>query len=270
MRTRRQQHAPFADAPSARRQSLRHAATALRSALVTPKNSRSILRLVPAAKPTEDSSPAVAIQGGQRVVLWLLGTLMKLWARTVRIEIDDESRRILGRRDVPVALVSWHNRLFMGAECVRRYRDAKPFHALISASKDGAWLVGFFEMLGITAIRGSSSWGAREAAVAMIKASGEGHDLGITPDGPRGPCYEFKPGGLVIARRARTPMILLGMEFLGPVKQLRSWDRFIIPIPFCRMRLRCREVLPDSLPKDRQEAIDLMAVHMRAVNGERQ
>ena len=225
---------------------------------------------MPTAQQTEDTSPAVAIQGGQRIVLWLLGNLLKLWARTVRIDVDAESRAILGRQDVPVALVSWHNRLFMGAECVRRYRGAKPFCGLISASKDGAWLVGFFEMMGIKAIRGSSSWGAREAANAMIKASNEGHDLGITPDGPRGPCYEFKPGGLVIARRARTPMILIGMEFLGPVKQLRSWDRFIVPIPFCRMRLRCRQVLPESLPKDRQAAIDVMMVHMRDVNGDRQ
>ena len=203
-------------------------------------------------------------------MLWLLGNVLKLWARTIRIEIDAESRAVMGRCDVPVALITWHNRLFMGAECVRRYRGARPFHGLVSASKDGAWLVGFFEMMGIKAIRGSSSWGAREAANAMIKAANDGHDLGITPDGPRGPCYEFKPGGLIIARRARTPMILLGMEFFGPVKQLRSWDRFIVPIPFSRMRLCCREVLPESLPKDREAAIEVMAAHMRDVNGSRQ
>ena len=119
---------------------------------------------MPADIADSSDSPAHAIEGRQRVLLWLLGNLLRFWARTLRIDIDDTSRTVLGRRDVPISLVIWHNRLFMGAECVRRYRGAKPFHGLVSASKDGAWLVGFFEMVGIKAIRGSSSWGAREAA----------------------------------------------------------------------------------------------------------
>ncbi|WP_324726034.1 DUF374 domain-containing protein [Actomonas aquatica] len=220
----------------------------------------------------ESTSPrpaAEAIVGRQRILLWLLGSLLKVWARTLRIEIADADRAALGRRDIPISLVIWHNRLFMGAECVRRYRGGKPFHGLISASKDGAWLVGFFQMMGIRAIRGSSSWGAREAANAMIEASRQGNDLGITPDGPRGPCYEFKPGGLIIARRAHTPLLLVGMEFDGPVKQLRSWDRFIIPCPFSRMVLRCRQVLPSELPKDRQAAIDELTRQMTELNGTR-
>ena len=219
------------------------------------------------ASPASDDDAAQAIRGWNRIALWLLGNLLRVWARTIRIQIDEASRTALGRRDQPIALVIWHNRLFMGAECVRRYRGAKPFHGLVSASKDGAWLVGFFEMVGIKAIRGSSSWGAREAANAMIEASRAGHDLGITPDGPRGPCYEFKPGGLIIARRAKAPMLLVGMEFAGPVKQLRSWDRFIVPCPFSRMILRCEAIDPAELPKDRGLAIEHLTTRMHALNG---
>lgn len=227
------------------------------------------MRRVPTPPDETEAAPAESIRGGQRLLLWLLGTLLKLWARTIRIEIDPASRAAIQRRDVPIALVVWHNRLFMGAECVRRFRG-KPFHGLVSASKDGAWLVGFFEMMGIRAIRGSSSWGAREGATAMIEASRAGHDLGITPDGPRGPCYEFKPGGLIIARRTRAPLLLAGMEFLGPIKQLRSWDRFIVPVPFCRMILRCRQVLPEELPKDRKVAVEQLTALMTELNGTRQ
>ncbi len=231
-----------------------------------------IVRTVPPAAdvpPDTSDDTAQSIRGWNRLALWLLGNLLRLWARTIRIEIDDASRRALGRRDRPIALVVWHNRLFMGAECVRRYRGGQPFHGLVSASKDGAWLVGFFEMVGIKAIRGSSSWGAREAASAMIEASRTGHDIGITPDGPRGPCYEFKPGGLIIARRAQAPMILVGMDFDGPLKQLRSWDRFIIPAPFSRMTLRCEEQDPTTLPKDRSAAIEQLTARMHALNGSR-
>lgn len=224
-----------------------------------PKNHR-----MPTAPETKEA--AVEIRGAQRIGLWFLGTLIKVWSMTVRIHIEEEDRSALARTDVPIALVIWHNRLFMGAEIVRRVRGGKPFHGIISASKDGAWLVGFFEMMGIKAIRGSSSWGAREAANAMIKTAQAGQDLGITPDGPKGPIYEFKPGGLIIARRAKLPMLLVGMEF-SHVKQLRSWDRFILPLPFSRVTVRCRQVLPATLPKDRTEALAQLKDQMMKLNG---
>lgn len=219
--------------------------------------------------PPQTKEAAVEITGGQRIGLWLLGNLVRVWAFTIRLKMEPEDRAALARRDVPVALVVWHNRLFMGAEVVRRVRGGKPFHGIISASKDGAWLVGFFEMMGIKAIRGSSSWGAREAVNAMIKTARAGHDIGITPDGPKGPIYEFKPGGLIIARRAKTPLLLIGMEF-SRVKQLRSWDRFILPLPFSQVIVRCREVMPDTLPKDRGEALVRLTAIMQELNGSRQ
>ncbi|GAB5558699.1 MAG: hypothetical protein SynsKO_03460 [Synoicihabitans sp.] len=211
---------------------------------------------------------AVEIRGRQRIGLWFLGTLIKVWSRTIRIRVAPADREALSKSDEPVALVIWHNRLFLAAEIIRRFRAGKSFHGIISASKDGAWLVGFFEMVGIKAIRGSSSWGAREAVNAMIKTAQAGHDLGITPDGPRGPCYEFKPGGLIIARRTKLPMLLVGIEF-SRVKQLRSWDRFILPLPFSTATIRCRQILPTALPRDRAEALGELTRQMNELNGTR-
>ncbi len=225
-------------------------------------------------KPNMSSDPkpkaaAYEIQGWQRVGLWVLGTLIRIWSRTIRIRMAPEDRQVFSQTDVPVALVIWHNRLFLSAESIRRFRGGKPFHGIVSASKDGAWLVGFFELMGIKAIRGSSSWGAREAANAMIKTARSGLDIGITPDGPRGPIYEFKPGGLIITRRAKVPMLLVGMQF-NRVKQLRSWDRFIVPWPFSSMTMKCQKVMPEDLPKDRHEATAELERRMREVNGTRQ
>lgn len=218
--------------------------------------------------PSESKASALEIRGFQRLGIWALGTLIRIWSRTVRLRIAETDRRALARRDVPVAMVLWHNRLFMAAEFVRRVRGGQPFHGIISASKDGAWLVGFFEMMGIKAVRGSSSWGAREAVSAMIDTARAGHDLGITPDGPRGPRYEFKPGALIIARRAKIPILLIGMEYTQ-VKQLRSWDRFILPLPFSRVTVRCREVRPESLPRNRAEALARLTALMHELNGSR-
>ena len=225
-----------------------------------PKN-----RAVPPSA-SDPSFDAAALTRRQRVALFFLGLMMKVWGRTIRIEMAPADRQRLARRDRPVALVVWHNRLFMSAEIIRRIRGGQPFYGLVSASKDGAWLVGFFELFGIKSIRGSSSRGAREAATAMIETARAGHDVGITPDGPRGPCYEFKPGGLIIARRANLPMLMVGMEF-SRAKQLGSWDRFILPLPFSTVRIQCREVLPADLPRDRTAAIDQLAGIMAEING---
>jgi len=140
----------------------------------------------------------------------------------------------------------WHNRLFLMAELFRRFRKERPLYALISASRDGAWLTDFFAIVGIQAVRGSSSRRGREALTALIEEIRAGHDLGITPDGPRGPCYEFKAGAVTVARRTRAPIALVGVAFES-AWELRSWDRFIIPKPFSRTRAYVRlRALPEG------------------------
>lgn len=212
------------------------------------------------------TGPATEITGMQRVGVWVLSTVIKIWARTVRVTIAPADRLAIGRNDQAVTLIVWHNRLFMTADITRRVRAGRPFHGLISASKDGAWLVAFYKSMKIGAIRGSSSWGAREAANAVIATAKAGHDIGITPDGPRGPRYEFKPGALIIARRAKTPLLLIGFQF-SRVKELRSWDRFILPWPFSKMTVRCQQVMPSDLPKDRAGALDHLTAIMHDLNG---
>ena len=65
----------------------------------------------------------------------------------------------------------------------------------------------------------------------------EGHDVGITPDGPRGPIYTVEAGVLVVTRRNHAPMLLIGAEFTDAWR-LKSWDRFYVPRPFSRVTLR--------------------------------
>jgi lysophospholipid acyltransferase (LPLAT)-like uncharacterized protein len=112
----------------------------------------------------------------------------------------------------------------------------------VSASKDGAWLAAFYRMIGIHPVRGSSSNLGREAAKLLIERMREGHDVGITPDGPRGPMYVVEPGVLVVTRRLHAPMVLMGAEFTR-CWRLKSWDRLYVPVPFSRIKMRS-EVLP--------------------------
>ena len=77
-------------------------------------------------------------------------------------------RSILESCERPVAFVLWHNRLFLTPVFYRRYRGDRPIYGLVSASRDGAWLAAFFYVMGMRAVRGSSSQGAREAATALV------------------------------------------------------------------------------------------------------
>ena len=52
----------------------------------------------------------------------------------------------------------------------RRYRRGRPMYALVSASKDGAWLDAFFSLIGRQTVRGTSNKLGREAATALEAA----------------------------------------------------------------------------------------------------
>lgn len=187
---------------------------------------------------------------------------------SLRFEMTEEDIRNCSKDDEPVAFIVWHNRLFITTEIHRRFRAHRPLYALISASKDGAFLTEFFSMVGgMKAIRGSSSNFGREAASALVETLCEGNDIGITPDGPRGPCYDLKPGAIVILRRSGAPALLVGGEFES-AWQLKSWDKFYLPRPFSRVRVRC-ELVKNTELADRDVALARMYARMRELNPDR-
>jgi len=181
------------------------------------------------------------IAGWRRLVLWPLGLLARAWGRTLRFEVAPEDLRNISKCDEPVAIILWHNRLFLAAEIARRFRQGRPVYSLVSASRDGAWLDAFFSTVGIRTVRGSSQKLGREAVRALIVKLREGYDIGITPDGPRGPQYDFKAGALIVARRAGVPALLIGGRFTS-ARRLKSWDGFYLPKPFSRVQLVCTQV----------------------------
>lgn len=209
-----------------------------------------------------------AVAGWRRALLWPLALLVRWWGRTLRFEISPEDERNVRKNDEPVAFVVWHNRLFLVSEVYRRYRGGRELYALISASKDGALLAAFFEMVGgMRAVRGSSSRLGREAASALIEQQRAGNDIGITPDGPRGPCYDFKAGAVIVPRRTGAPLLLLGGEF-DSAWQLKSWDRFYLPRPFSKVRIRC-QLVPNATLADRDGAVATIRERMLAINPDR-
>lgn len=210
-------------------------------------------------------SPEIhGLRGWRRYALWPLGLLTRLWGRSLHLVGSPETLLNLAKIDEPVAFTLWHNRLFITAEIFRRYRHGRPIYGLVSPSKDGAWLEAFFSLVGIRAVRGSSHKLGREAVTALVEVMRAGNDIGITPDGPRGPIYEFKAGGLIVARRVQAPLLLLGCAFESSW-QLASWDRFHLPAPFSTVHVYC-DLVPSATLGDREASAELLQRRLLAMN----
>jgi lysophospholipid acyltransferase (LPLAT)-like uncharacterized protein len=212
-----------------------------------------------------ESAPEVIheIKGWRRLLLLPLGLLARAWGRSLRFELEPEDLKNISKNDEPLSLVLWHNRLFLAAEIFRRYRR-RPAYALVSASRDGAWLAAFFAIMGLPCVRGSSSNLGREAVTAMIEKLRAGSDIGITPDGPRGPMYDFKRGAFIVTRRAGAPALLIGGRFHA-ARRLKSWDGFYLPRPFSRVRVVCRLVTAAEL-RAPETTVDKIRDRLLAIN----
>jgi len=68
----------------------------------------------------------------------------------------------------------------------------------------------------------------------LVRVTKNGHDVGVTPDGSRGPRYQAKPGALLLTKLTKAPILLLSFEFGWSIK-LKSWDKFVIPLPFSKV-----------------------------------
>lgn len=180
-----------------------------------------------------------------RLALWPLAFLVRLWLRTLRIRFAPGHLDAWHAAPPGRLVIFWHNRLLIAAELHRRYNKRTPINGLVSASRDGAWLSAFFQMLGVRAIRGSSSWRGALATLEILHRLRAGEDVGITPDGPRGPCYDWKSGFVQIADTARCPIVLVGTRY-HCARRLATWDGFYIPAPFSRVDLSVEVIAADA------------------------
>jgi lysophospholipid acyltransferase (LPLAT)-like uncharacterized protein len=180
--------------------------------------------------PKSENAPKARLLG------WLLATLMKLYALTWRIRVVNEAGL---SKDTPGAVIwaFWHNRLLpMPVFYSRHLKRARRTAVLTSPSRDGAVLAAVVKRFGLESVRGSSNKRAAQALVECRRRLLAGCDLGITPDGPRGPCYQIAAGVIQLARITKCPVMPVRVE-VSRAWRLKSWDRFQIPKPFARVTI---------------------------------
>ena len=174
-----------------------------------------------------------------RLARWLVAfgfRLLQLWGRTLRYEIDDRAG-IVGRSVTENYIGAlWHNRLLVFPLVLRGFFPERHGAALISASRDGDLLADAVQRFGYDVVRGSSSRLGASAILQLGEVLASHGDVVITPDGPRGPAYELGPGIIFLAQKTGAPVLPVNMEY-SSCWRIKSWDRFIVPRPFAKVRV---------------------------------
>jgi lysophospholipid acyltransferase (LPLAT)-like uncharacterized protein len=174
-----------------------------------------------------------------RPARWLIAVgfrLLQIGVRTLRYEIDDRAGVIGKPADENYIGALWHNRLLIFPFVLRRFFSDRRGAALISASRDGELLADAIKRFGFDVVRGSSSRLGASAILQLTDVLASGRDVVITPDGPRGPAYELGPGIIFLAQKSGAAVVPINMEY-SSCWRLKSWDRFILPRPFAKVRV---------------------------------
>jgi lysophospholipid acyltransferase (LPLAT)-like uncharacterized protein len=170
---------------------------------------------------------------------WLIAfgfRLLDCWARTLRYEIDDHSNLLSTPVTENYIGALWHNRLLLISYVLKKFAPHRPGAGLISASRDGDFIAPLVERFGFQVVRGSSSRLGATGMLELVGVLSAGRDVLLTPDGPRGPVYELGPGVILLAQKSGAPIQPINLEF-SSCWRVNSWDQFILPRPFSKVRV---------------------------------
>ncbi len=176
---------------------------------------------------------------------WLLRSIYA----TCRWSIEGQERLdALVSQNKSVIIAVWHGRLLMPWISL----GYLGYYALAGTHADAELISQISERMKWKMIRGSSSEGGLDAFKHIVKAlKVSGSVLFITPDGPKGPALEPKPGTVKAAQ-------LTGATILPVSAQstrrwgFTNWDTFFVAQPFSRIEMIYGE--PLFFSRDEHEA----------------
>jgi lysophospholipid acyltransferase (LPLAT)-like uncharacterized protein len=211
---------------------------------VKPKRTKSQRRLTPARLFVYRIAALVAY-----------AIIETLW-RTCRLRFTGLDRlTTLVHEQGAVVPVFWHQHLIMGARFVADRRAGLKAGFMISPSVDGQAPSMLAALYGAHVVRGSGSYTGMRAVRGVYQAIvKDGISPGITPDGPRGPRFKFKPGAIFTAQISRKAVVPIAYA-AKPAWILRTWDKFVIPVPFAKVSIAIGEpYFPSEKLDDEQMA----------------
>lgn len=164
--------------------------------------------------------------------------MLKLLTLTCRIKVEglEEFKKHAGKGNC--VLLLWHNRLMLVAKIFQKGTSDFIYTAFISQSRDGEPLALFtksFKNGRTIRVRHNAKHEALKEMIDRLKNSQE--ILIVTPDGPRGPRYQVKPGIAVAAKETSAKIFPFSWS-TDRFWQLKSWDKMILPKPFAKIHAK--------------------------------
>ena len=174
--------------------------------------------------------------------LAFLYRFIRAYAWTFRLEVENEAPWMAHLQNGGrVILCTWHQQFFAAIRHFQNYRVHRP-GLMISRSKDGEIIASVAKRTGWEPVRGSSSRGGIEAMRELIEILRRTRLVGHIVDGPRGPAGIVK-NGLIRTAHAADAVIVPFYVSADRAWYFKSWDRFMLPKPFSRVRLYFGEMI---------------------------
>jgi len=202
-----------------------------------------------------------------RLLGFIAACLMACWRATLRFRVEGDPRpalRAAGRRYVYAILHAQQLSFIL-------LSDDVPILAMVSASKDGEWLVALCRARRIVPVRGSTGTrgadkGGRAALAQMVDGVNVGLPALLAADGPRGPRNCVHRGVVDLARETDACIVVAGV--FAPANRFilkRTWDRTQLPRPFSTLTGRFRPPIdprdfPDSASLRARVGVELLAL----------
>ncbi len=180
-----------------------------------------------------------------RLLAALGAGLLRALSLTLRLRFIDKGSVFQNTPGTPVIMCFWHNRILgIALAFLRRYPPRRAgVTVLTSPSRDGEILAGVMGRLGMNSVRGSSSRRGSQALLELIRLVKDGADIAITPDGPRGPRYNLGPGAIHLAQTTGAPILPVHASYTRAIR-MKTWDGFIIPLPFSKVTVTVDDPVP--------------------------
>lgn len=197
----------------------------------------------------------------------LAGLLLALYYRVVMVssavrwQADPAVDQLVHGRKVPVIYVLWHCHLFF-MPLLRPY-GRSPLAVLVSSHRDARIAGVAARWLGVELVEGSSTRGGMKAYRQLLRSLRRGQPVCLTPDGPKGPARQVKPGVIQLACQSGCAVVPVAV---GGSRQhrLRSWDGTVVPLPFGQLVVRLAAPIYLDRHGDQAEAQHALAVALDA------
>jgi lysophospholipid acyltransferase (LPLAT)-like uncharacterized protein len=186
-----------------------------------------------------------------------------LWTCRCEVEGVEQFQQVASKQKC--ILMLWHNRLALVAEVMYKHAPQFIYTAVISNSRDGeplAILANSYKIGRSIRVPHNSRHQALRKMINHLKQYKE--VVIVTPDGPRGPRYEMKPGIVVAAKETAAAIIPFSWS-ANRFWQLKTWDKLILPKPFSTIKVTLGPPI-DLLTQDSQNDLSFLENTLKSID----